>query len=88
MSKTLFQFSSVYRKHNKCQKIVNEMISDIIKKKMNEIIQNVDDKKTLDTDNYMCRKAKPVIEILLEHHHEMSYEQIRDEIVTIMIGNI
>lgn len=55
---------------------------------MNEINQNVDDKKTLDTENDdMCRKAKPAIEILLKHH-EMSYEQLRDEIVTIMIGNI
>lgn len=89
MNKTLYQFSSVYKKHKKCQNAINEIIDNIIEKKINEINQNVDDRKTLDTENdVMGRKTKPVIEILLERHHEMSYEQIRDELITILIGNI
>lgn len=49
--------------------------------------QNANNEKKVETDDDdICRKTKTVIEILLGNYHEMSHEQIRDELVTIMIG--
>lgn len=49
--------------------------------------QNANNEKKVETDDDdNCRKTKTVIEILLGNYHEMSHEQIRDELVTIMIG--
>jgi len=49
--------------------------------------QNSNNEKKVETDDDdICRKTKTVIEILLGNYHEMSHEQIRDELVTIMIG--
>lgn len=33
-----------------------------------------------------CRKNQTVVEILLQSSNKMSHEQIRDEIITILIG--
>lgn len=54
---------------------------------MNEMNQSVENEKKIETeDELIFRKTKTVIEILLGHYHEISHEQIRDELVTIMIG--
>jgi len=54
---------------------------------MNELIKIADNEKKLKPeDEEICRKTKTVIEILIGNYHEMSHEQIRDELVTIMIG--
>jgi len=92
LSKTLFQFSSVSKKHDQSQKIINEFTDEIINNKiaeLNRIDANREKKvKTHvdDDDNDTFRKTKTVIEILLGHYYEMSHAQIRDELVTIMIG--
>lgn len=89
MSKTLFRLSSVKRQHDECQKIINEFTDEIIKAKIEELNENnAGDEKTVENDDEddIGRKTKTVIEILIENYHEMSHAQIRDEIVTIMIG--
>lgn len=87
MNKTLFRLSSVHQKHNHSQEIINEFTDEIIKEKIDELNKNSNnDKKVELGDDDVCRKMKTVIEILLENYHEMSHNQIRDELVTIMIG--
>lgn len=90
LSKTLFRFSSLYHVHERCQKVVKEFTDEIITKKLDELSQNAGNAKRSETDGGededFGRKTKTVIEILLENYHEMSHEQIRYELVTIMIG--
>jgi len=87
LSKTLFRLSSVNQKHDQSQKIINDFTDEIINKKLDELNQNANNEKKVETDDEdICRKTKTVIEILLGNYHEMSHEQIRDELVTIMIG--
>ncbi|XP_025418931.1 cytochrome P450 4C1-like isoform X2 [Sipha flava] len=87
LSKTLFRLSTVKYQHDRSQKIINEFTDDIIKKKINELKQNNDDEKkpTWDSED-VSRKTKTFIEVLLGNYHNMSHEQIRDELITIMIG--
>lgn len=67
--------------------LINKFTDEIIKKKLSEIQQNIDKRKIeTDEEDIFCQKTKTVIEILLENYHKMSYEQIRYELVTIMIG--
>lgn len=90
MSKTIFRFSSVSKKHDKSQKIINEFSDQLIREKLAEFNQIANDEKKSNnlTDNEEdFKKPKTVIEILLQNHNGMSYEQIRDELVTVMIGN-
>lgn len=88
MSKTLFRLSSVKKQHDDSQKIINEFTDEIIKAKIEELNKNADDEKMVENNDEddICRKTKTVIEILIENYHEMSHAQIRDELVTIMIG--
>lgn len=87
MNKTLFRFSSFYKKHDECQKIINEFTDEIINKKINELNENLDNEKNEKIgDEDIRQKMKPVIEILIGNYHEMSHKQIRDEVVTVMIG--
>lgn len=87
MSKTLFRLSTVYKKHDEAQKIITEFIDEIIKEKIKELNQIVNvPNDILQTEDGINRKMKTVIEILLENYHKMSHEQLRDELVTIMIG--
>lgn len=91
MSKTLFKLSTVSQKHNQSQRIINEFTDEIINAKFAELNQNTDsgNKRKIETDDKIIgRKMKTVIEILLENYHGMSYKQIREELITIMIGMI
>lgn len=54
---------------------------------MNELNRKNDDNLIKGTTNDGNIGQKTVIEILLENFHGMSDNQIRDEIVTIMIGD-
>lgn len=79
--------SSLNKEHDKCQKIINEFTDEIINKKINELYENSNDEKNKETgDEDIPRKMKTVIEILIGNYHEMSHKQIRDEVVTVMIG--
>jgi len=85
----LFRLSSVHKQHKLSQTIINNFIDEIIKKKINELLnQNAENEKKIVQDELIFRKMKTVIEILLGHYHEISHEQIRDELVTIMIGKV
>lgn len=88
MNNTLFRFSSVKREHDRSQKVINELTDEIIKKKIIELNQNINScEKKIQRDNEdCCPKSKTVLEILLGSSHKMDHEQIRDEIVTVMIG--
>lgn len=88
LSKTLFHLSTFKYQHDRSQKIINEFTDDIIKQKINELKQNYDDEKkpTLNGED-VCQKMKTFIEVLLGNYHKLSHEQIRDELITIMIGN-
>lgn len=76
------------REHDRSQKIINKLTDEIIKQKIIELTQNINNsEKNIEGDNEdYCSKSKTVLEILLGSSHKMDYEQIRDEIVTIMIG--
>lgn len=54
-------------------------------KELNRITEN-DETVEREGDILSVRKTKTVIEILLSHYHEIPHEQIRDELVTILIG--
>lgn len=76
------------REHDRSQKIINKLTDEIIKQKIIELSQNINSsEKTTERDNEdCCQKSKTVLEILLGSSHKMDHEQIRDEIVTVMIG--
>lgn len=63
----------------------------MINEKFAEFNRNLNDTEkgdiavTNDEDDY--KKPRTVIESLLANHNEISYEQIRDELVTVIIGN-
>lgn len=82
MSKTLFRFSSFSKKHERSNNIINEFADEIIDKKTAELEIG---KKT-EMNDYEHKKPKSVVEILLENHSLMSREQMRNELVTVMIG--
>jgi hypothetical protein len=75
-------------KHDRSQKIINEFTDEIIKKKIIEFTKNIKNSqiKIEKDDEDCCPKSKTVLEILLGSSHKMDHEQIRDEIVTVMIG--
>lgn len=80
----LYQRSSVRVKHDRSQKIINEIVEGIIDKKFAELNWNdVDDNNNSEDAS---RTPKSVIESLLGHYPVMSREQIRNELVTILIG--
>jgi len=60
----------------------------IIKEKIIELNQNINncEKKIESEYEDSFPKSKTVLEILLESSHKMNQEQIRDEIITVMIG--
>lgn len=63
-------------------------MDETIQNKIKEFYQNAENEKTTqEEDNLTFCRTKTVIEILLEHYHEISHEQIRDELITILIGN-
>lgn len=88
MSNTLYYFSSIKRKHDRSRKIINEYVEEIIKSKLIELSKN--DKPyelNMETNDEAFDQKKPtIIEILLQHAHYMSHEQIRGEVVTILLG--
>ncbi|VVC25919.1 Cytochrome P450,Cytochrome P450, E-class, group IV [Cinara cedri] len=89
LSKTLFKWSKVSQKHDQSQQIINEFTDEIINEKFSKLNQNTEGnhKRNLETDDEVIgRKMKTVIEILLENYHGMSHKQIREELITIMIG--
>lgn len=88
LSEIIFSLSSLKKKHDRSQQIINEFTDEIIMNKFNELNQNVIDEKIVHTDvDNFDRKTKTVIEILLESPHGiLTHEQIRDELITIMIG--
>lgn len=77
----------MYRVHSRCQKAIYDFTDEIIKKKAIELNQNAhNEKRSEEEDDGIFQRPKTVIEILLGNQHKMSHEQIRDELVTIMIG--
>ncbi|XP_050542875.1 cytochrome P450 4C1-like isoform X2 [Daktulosphaira vitifoliae] len=87
LNKTIFQFSTLKHKHDRSHKIINEFTDNIIKSKLAEIQKN---KECINNDEIeqknISTKSKTFIEILLQNFQNMSHKQIRDEIITIMIG--
>lgn len=77
----------MYKLHNQSQKAINKFTDEIINKKMYELNQNdqYSEELEVESDN-IFQKPKTVIEILLGNYHEMTHEQVRDELITIMIG--
>lgn len=88
LNKTVFKLSSVRRKHDQSHRIINEFADEIINKRMADLNRNdgVDKRTTTTDDDGEDRKPKSFIEILLETRSEMSHEQMRDELITVMIG--
>ncbi|XP_026805956.1 cytochrome P450 4C1-like [Rhopalosiphum maidis] len=89
LSSTLFQFSSIKRKHDRSQQIIHEFTNDIIKRKIIELNKSGSE-NVMNTDHNdyedIGQKTITLTEILLENSHEMSHDQMRDELVTLMIG--
>ncbi|XP_025192993.1 cytochrome P450 4C1 isoform X5 [Melanaphis sacchari] len=89
LSSTLFQFSSVKKKHDRSQTIIYEFTDEIIKAKIVELNKSGsknDMNKDFDDNKDIGRNTETLTKIFLENSHEMSLEQIRDELVTVMIG--
>lgn len=75
------------KEHDRRQEIINRFVDDMIKKKIIEFKQNTSTEDKMNTnDDEMYFKKNTVMEILIENYYEMSHEQIRDEVITIMIG--
>jgi len=89
LSSTLFQFSSIKRKHDRSQQIIHEFTNDIIKRKIIELNKSGSE-NVINTDHDdnedIGQKTITLTEILLENSHEISHDQMRDELVTLMIG--
>ncbi|XP_022172371.1 cytochrome P450 4C1-like isoform X2 [Myzus persicae] len=87
LSSTLFQFSSIKRKHDRSQKIINEFTDEIIRTKIVELDKSGSKNDVNSNDDENERNTETLTKIFLENSHEnMSLEQIRDELVTVMIG--
>jgi len=87
LSSTLFQFSSIKRKHDHSQEIINQFTDEIIKKNILEVNELRSENGVNPDDEDIGRTTKTLTEIFLENSHDnMSLEQIRDELVTVMIG--
>lgn len=87
LSSTLFQFSSIKRKHDRSQKIINEFTDEIIRTKIVELDKSGSKNDVNSNDDDNERNTETLTKIFLENSHEnMSLEQIRDELVTVMIG--
>nr|QRY28565.1 cytochrome P450 CYP4CH2v2 [Sitobion avenae] len=87
LSSTLFQFSSIKRKHDRSQKIINEFTDEIIKTKIVELNNSGSENDVNADDDDIGRNTMTLTKIFLENSHEnMTLEQIRDELVTVMIG--
>lgn len=64
-----------------------EYVNGIIDKKNDERKANANSENNINTDDEIIhKKSSTFIETLLENYHEMSQEQIRDEISTIIVG--
>jgi len=83
----LFQFSSIKKKHDRSQKIINEFTDEIIKTKIVELNNSGSENGVNADDDDIGQNTKTLTQIFLENSHEnMTLEQIRDELVTVMIG--
>lgn len=84
----LFSLSSKKEQQRNSQHSIHKFVDDLIQNKQVEL--NEIDKTTItgsgDADFSCYQKPKTLIEILLANHHRMSSKEIRDELMTIMIG--
>ncbi|XP_050429236.1 cytochrome P450 4C1-like isoform X2 [Adelges cooleyi] len=82
---SLFHLSSFKRKHDVSQRKIYDFTKDLIEKKHAELKSNVNNQGEHNEES-IGFKPKSLIEILLENGHLMSFNQIRDEIITVMFG--
>ncbi|XP_050436889.1 cytochrome P450 4c21-like isoform X2 [Adelges cooleyi] len=85
LNNSLFQLSSFKRKHDISQSKIYNFTEDLIQKKNTELKNNTNSQGE-HNEECIGLKSKSLIETLLENEHQMPLKQIRDEIITIMIG--
>lgn len=86
LNDTLFHLSPLKRDNDRCVKFIAEFVDEIIKSKIVELNHTQKSANLSIDDENVHQMPKTVLEILLQHSHEMSYKQIRNEIVTIITG--
>lgn len=66
---------------------MKKFAGDLIIKKVNEFKQNNNGENEVKNNvDEPYLKSKTIIEILIENYHVMSFDQIRDEVITIIVG--
>ncbi|XP_050444381.1 cytochrome P450 4C1-like isoform X2 [Adelges cooleyi] len=83
MNKSLFQLSAFKRKQDISQRKIYKYIDDLVQR-INTELKNNKNSQGEHNEECMGFKSKSFIEILLENEHQMTFNQIRDEIITII----
>ncbi|XP_050444343.1 cytochrome P450 4C1-like [Adelges cooleyi] len=83
LNRSLFQFSTYKRKHDISQNTIYNFIDDLVQR-INTELKNNKNSQGEHNEECMGFKSKSFIEILLENEHQMTFNQIRDEIITII----
>ncbi|XP_050444443.1 cytochrome P450 4C1-like [Adelges cooleyi] len=84
-NKSLFQFSSLKRKHDISQSKIFNFIDDLVQRKNTELKNNINNQEEYN-DECIGLKSKSFIEIMLENENQLTFNQLRDEIITVIIG--
>ncbi|XP_050433546.1 cytochrome P450 4C1-like isoform X3 [Adelges cooleyi] len=85
LNRSLFQLSTYKRKHDISQNKIYNFIDDLVQRKKTELRNRINSQGE-HNEECMGLKCKSFIEILLENEHQMSFQQLRDEIITTIIG--
>ncbi|XP_050426995.1 cytochrome P450 4C1-like [Adelges cooleyi] len=85
LNKSIFQLSSLKRKHDISQLKIYNFIDDLVQRKITGLKNNINNLEEHNEES-IGLKSKSFIEIMLENGHQMTFNQLRDEIITVMIG--
>lgn len=86
MNSILFCFSSLKRDYDRRIKLIIEYVDELISSKIAESDRIGSSAQINSEEENIYKTPTTVLEILLQNAHKMSYKQIRDEILTILIG--
>ncbi|XP_050444345.1 cytochrome P450 4C1-like [Adelges cooleyi] len=86
LNNSLFQLSTFKRKHDISQSKIYNFIEDLAERLNTEWINNNTHNQGEHDEECIDLKSKSFIEILLENGHQMTFKQLRDEIITVIFA--